>query len=168
VNILFLEGMADSIIGGPWLVPSARTRGIELGFAPMPVVDETGLPLAPYMGSQGLHVLKVAAKTKAAAITKVLMQLTNTDIGIAMANASGCAPANKLCYENETVKQDEMVMMMKTTAENAIPMPNIPEMDIMWTVTGNMLTAINMKNGDPAEEAKKAVKDARDLIAAMQ
>lgn len=168
VNILFLEGMADSIIGGPWLVPSARTRGIDLGFAPMPVVDETGLPLAPYMGTQGLHVLKVAAKTKSDAITKILTQLTNTDIGIAMANASGCAPANQLCYENETVKQDEMVMMMKATAENAIAMPNIPEMDIMWTVTGNMLTAINMGGGDPAEEAKKAAKDAEDLIAAMQ
>lgn len=168
VNILFFQGMADSIIGGPWLVPSARTRGIDLGFAPVPVVDETGLPLAPYMGTQGLHVLKVAAEKKADAITKILTQLTNKDIGIAMANASGCAPANKLCYEDESVKQDEMVMMMKTIAENAIPMPNIPEMDIMWTVTGNMLTAINMKNGDPAAEARKAVKDAKELIEAMQ
>jgi arabinogalactan oligomer/maltooligosaccharide transport system substrate-binding protein len=113
-------------------------------------------------------VLKVAAEKKADAITKILTQLTNTDIGIAMANASGCAPANQLCYEDETVKQDEMVMMMKTTAENSVPMPNIPEMDIMWTVTGNMLTAINMKDGDPAKETEKAVKEAKDLISAMQ
>lgn len=168
VNILFFQGMSDSIIGGPWLVPSARTRGIDLGFAPMPVVDDTGLPLAPYMGTQGLHVLKVSAEKKADAITKILTLLTNKDIGIAMANASGCAPANQLCYEDESVMQDEMVMMMKTTAENAIPMPNIPEMDIMWTVTGNMLTAINMKNGDPDTEATKAVKDAKGLIEAMQ
>lgn len=168
VNILFLEGMANSIIGGPWLVPSARQRGIDLGFAKMPVVDETGLPLAPYSGTQGLHVLKIAAKTKKAAITKILTQLTGTDIGIAMANASGCAPANTLCYEDETVKQDEMVMMMKETAKTAIPMPNIPEMDVMWTVTGNMLSAINMSDGDPAKEAQTAEKEAEELIAAMQ
>jgi len=168
VNILFLEGMADSIIGGPWLVPSIRDRGIDLGFAPMPVVDETGLPLSPYMGTQGIHVLKVAEETKKDAITKVLTLLTNPEIGIAMANASGCAPANKLCYEDATVKQDEMVMMMKTTAESAVPMPNIPEMDVMWSVTGNMLTAINMSGGDPAKEAKKAASEAKDLIAAMQ
>jgi len=168
VNILFLEGMADSIIGGPWLVPSVRARGIELGFAAMPVVDATGLPLAPYSGTQGIHVLKVAAKTKAAAITKVLTLLTSPEIGIAMANASGCAPANKLCYEDQSVQQDEMVMMMKSTAENAIPMPNIPEMDVMWSVTGNMLSAINMSDGDPAKEAKKAEAEAEELIAAMK
>lgn len=168
VNILFLEGMADSIIGGPWLVPSIRTREIDLGFAKMPIVDETGLPLAPYSGTQGLQVLKVAAETKKDAITKILTQLTGTEIGIAMANASGCAPANGLCYEDESVKQDEMVMMMKATAENAIPMPNIPEMDVMWNVTGNMLTAINMGGGDPAEEAANAVKQAQELISAMQ
>lgn len=168
INILFFEGKAASIIGGPWLVPTIRNRGINLGFAPMPTVDETGLPLAPYSGTQGLHVLRLAAETKAVAITKVLKQLTGTGIGIAMAGASGCAPANSLCYEDESVKQDEMVMMMKATAENAVPMPNIPEMDVMWTVTGNMLTAINMSGGDPAEEAKTAEQEAKNLIAAMQ
>lgn len=168
VNILFFEGMADSIIGGPWLVPTIRTRGIDIGFAQMPIVDETGLPLSPYMGTQGIHVLKVAAETKKDAITKILTQLTNPEIGIAMANASGCAPANKLCYDDESVKSDEMVMMMKATAETAIPMPNIPQMDVMWSVTGNMLTSINMNNGDPAKEAAKAAKEAEDLISAMQ
>jgi arabinogalactan oligomer/maltooligosaccharide transport system substrate-binding protein len=168
VNILFLEGMADSIIGGPWLVPSIRSRGIDLGFAPMPVVDETGLPLVPYSGTQGLQVLKVAAEKKKDAITKVLTQLTNTDIGIAMANASGCAPANKLCYEDASVKQDEMVMMMKETAQKAVPMPNIPEMDVMWSVTSNMLASVNMGGEDPAAEAAKAQKEAENLIAAMK
>ena len=64
VNTLFLEGKADSTIGGPWMVPSAREAGIELGIAPMPVVDETGLPLAPYSGVQGVHVLTHAAESK--------------------------------------------------------------------------------------------------------
>lgn len=167
-NILFMTGMADSIIGGPWLVPAVRNKGIDLGFAEMPIVDETGLPLSPYSGTQGLHVLKIAAEKKADAITKVLTQLANPEIGIAMANASGCAPANKLCYEDETVMQDEMVMMMKSTAEKAIPMPNIPELDVMWTVAGNMLTEINMSGGDPTKEAKKAYKEAEELIDAMQ
>lgn len=168
VNILFLEGMADSIIGGPWLVPSVRDRGINLGFAPMPVVDETGKSLAPYSGTQGIQVLKVAAETKADAITKILTLLGSTNIGIAMANASGCAPANQLCYEDATVQQDEMVMMMKTTAEGAVSMPNIPEMDVMWTVTGNMLSNIYMSDGDPSEAAKAANSEAEELIAAMQ
>lgn len=168
VNILFMEGMADSIIGGPWLVPAVRARGIDLGFAKMPVVDETGLPLAPYSGVQGLHVLKVAAQTKKEAITEIMTLLTNTDIGIAMANASGCAPANSLCYEDPSVKEDDMVMTMKETAETAIPMPNVPEMDVMWSATENMLITINMGGGDPEEEAEKAQKKAMELINSMK
>ena len=72
VNTLFLEGKADSTIGGPWMVPSARDAGIELGIAPMPTVDETGLPLAPYSGVQGVHVLTHAAKDKPEAVKALL------------------------------------------------------------------------------------------------
>lgn len=167
-NIIFMEGLADSIIGGPWLVPSAREKGIDLGFASMPVVDGTGKPLMPYSGTQGIHVLKTAEEAKKDAITKVLTQLTNPEIGIAMAAASGCAPANKLCYEEDSVKKDEMVMMMKATAENAIPMPNIPEMDVMWSITGSMLTTINMRGEDTAKAVKEAQSQAKELIDTMQ
>ena len=34
VNTLFLEGKADSTIGGPWMVPSAREAGIVSGHRP--------------------------------------------------------------------------------------------------------------------------------------
>jgi arabinogalactan oligomer/maltooligosaccharide transport system substrate-binding protein len=47
-------------------------------------------------------------------------------------------------------------------------MPNVPEMDVMWTVTGNMLTSINMGGGDPVEEAENAQKEAVELIEAMK
>jgi arabinogalactan oligomer/maltooligosaccharide transport system substrate-binding protein len=143
---------------------------MDLGLALMPVVDETGLPIAPYSGVQGLHVLKVAAddQLKHEAIEKVLKQLFNTDIGVAMAKASGCAPALAACYELDDVKNDDMVMMMKETALTAVPMPNIPEMDVMWNVAGNMLVDINMRKKDVTISADAAQKEAEELIAAMK
>ena len=33
---------------------------------------------------------------------------------------------------------------MRSTAEIAVPMPNIPEMDVMWTVMSNLLTDVNL------------------------
>lgn len=168
VNTLFLEQMADSTIGGPWLVPTAREAGIDLGFAPMPAVDETGLRLAPYSGVQGLHVLKLAAETKKEAITKVLETVSNPQISIDMAKVSGCAPARMDCYENELILQDEMIMTMKETAETAIPMPNIPEMDVMFVVTGNLLVDVNMKGTEIEEAAETHQKKAETLIEAMK
>jgi arabinogalactan oligomer/maltooligosaccharide transport system substrate-binding protein len=170
VNTLFREGKAAATIGGPWLVPAVREAGIDLGLAPMPVIDETGLPLAPYSGVQGLHVLKVAADNPAKhdALGKVLKQLLNTDIGVSTAKASGCAPAFAACYDLDEIKNDEMVMMMRETALTAVPMPNIPEMDVMWNVAGNMLVDINMRKKDISASADAAQKQAEELIAAMK
>ena len=168
VNTLFLEGKADSTIGGPWMVPSARDAGIDLGIAPMPTVDATGKPLAPYSGVQGIHVLKFAAEGKKEAVKTLLAALTDPSIGTSLALASGCAPANAKCYDDPAVANDELVQSMRTTAEIAVPMPNIPEMDVMWTVVGNLLTDVNLSGKDVNESFDAALAKANDLISAMK
>ncbi|MCI5976901.1 MAG: extracellular solute-binding protein [Candidatus Faecousia sp.] len=168
VNTLFLEGKADATIGGPWMVPSARAAEIDLGIAPMPTVDATGKPLAPYSGVQGIHVLKFAAEQKTEAVKKLLAALTAPEIGIDLALASGCAPANALCYDDERVANDELVQAMRATAEIAIPMPNIPEMDVMWTVVGNLLTDVNLSGKGIDESFDAALAQANQLIDAMK
>lgn len=168
VNTLFLEGKADATIGGPWMVPSARDAGIDLGIAPMPTVDTTGRPLAPYSGVQGIHVLKFAAEQKAEAVKTLLTALTDPAIGTSLALASGCAPANAKCYDDPAVANDELVQSMRTTAEIAVPMPNIPEMDVMWTVVGNLLTDVNLSGKDVDGSFDAALSKANELIAAMK
>lgn len=168
VNTLFLEGKADATIGGPWMVPSARAAGIDLGIAPMPTVDSTGKALAPYSGVQGIHVLNFAAERKTEAVRKLLRALTAPEVGIELALASGCAPANFLCYQDARVENDEMVQSMRATAEIAIPMPNIPEMDVMWTVVGNLLTDVNLSGKDINESFDASLEQANQLIDAMK
>ena len=167
VNTLFLEGKADATIGGPWMVPSAREAGIDLGIAPMPTVDETGLALAPYSGVQGLHVLKAAAEKKTDAVKALLRALAKPEIGTSLALASGCAPANSECYEDARVAEDSLVQAMRQTAEIAVPMPSIPEMDVMWTVVSNLLTDVNLSGKDIASSFQAAKAQAESLIAGM-
>lgn len=167
VNTLFLEGKADATIGGPWMVPSAREAGIDLGIASMPTVDETGLALAPYSGVQGLHVLKAAAEKKTDAVKALLRALAKPEIGTSLALASGCAPANSECYEDARVAEDPLVQAMRQTAEIAVPMPNIPEMDVMWTVVSNLLTDVNLSGKDIASSFQAAKAQAESLIAGM-
>lgn len=168
VNTLFLEGKADATIGGPWMVPSAREAGIDLGIAPMPTVDATGSPLAPYSGVQGIHVLKFAAERKTDSVKKLLTALTDPAIGTSLALASGCAPANAKCYDDPAVANDELVQSMRATAEIAVPMPNIPEMDVMWTVVGNLLTDVNLSGKEVGGSFNAAISKANELIAAMK
>lgn len=168
VNTLFNEGKAHATIAGPWLIPTVKASGMDVGVASMPVIDETGAPVSPYTGVQGIQVLKYAAENKSEAVEKILRQLMEPDIGVKLAQASGCAPANEACYEMEAVTGDEVVMAMKETAENAVPMPNIPEMDVMWTVAGNLLTDVNMSGKDVTESANEAQKEAEQLIESMK
>ena len=168
VNTLFTEGMAHATIAGPWFVPTVRNAGIDVGIAPMPVVDETGLPLAPFSGIQGFHVLKVHAEEKKSEITKVFEILMKPSVQIKLAQVSGCAPASESCYEQEEVAADPLIMAMRTTAETAVPMPNIPEMDVMFTVTGTLLTDVNMSGYDPVQSAENAQLKAIELIEAMK
>lgn len=168
VNTLFQEGKAHSTIGGPWLVSASRAAGMDLGIAPMPVIDKTQTPISPYMGVQGVQVLKYAAENKTEAVKKVLNALMQPEVGIALAKVSGCAPAIEACYENEEVASDDVVMAMRAMAENTIPMPNRPEMDVMWTVAADMLVNINMSGQDVKESCEAAQKNAEELIKKMQ
>lgn len=168
VDTLFNEGMADSTIGGPWIIPSVRESGMDVGVAPMPVIDESGKPITPFMGVQGIQVLKYAAENKKDSVEKILTALMEPEVEVELAKASGCAPARNKCYENDEIKSDEVVMTMKETAENVVPMPNIPEMDVMWSVMSDLMTDVNMSGKDTAESAEKAQKSAEQLIAGMK
>lgn len=167
VNTLFQEGKAHATIGGPWLVSAARASGMDLGIAAMPVIDETQIPISPYMGVQGVQVLKYAAENKTEAARKVLQALMEPSVGVALARVSGCAPAVEACYEEEAVASDDVVMAMRATAENTIPMPNRPEMDIMWTVAADLLVNINMSGQDVLTSCNEAQQNAEELIKKM-
>lgn len=168
VNTLFREGKAHSTIGGPWLVAAVREAGIDLGIASMPVVEETGKPISPYSGVQGVHVLRVAAEKKHDAVKKVLEALADDSVGISMARASGCAPARISCYDDPQVVEDDMVMAMYETAQNAEPMPNMPEMDVMWTVAEKLLVDVNMSGKNVRSSAEDAQEQSLKLIQQMR
>lgn len=170
VNTLFLEKMAHSIIGGPWLVPTAKDMGINLGFAQMPIIDSIGKPLSPYLGVQGVHVLKhvLSNEGKKEKVAQVIDLLKDKSVSVALAKASGCAPSQVKAYEDEGIINDEMVQMMRQTAEVAKPMPNIPEMDVMFNVLGKLLEDVNLKKKDVSESCLTWQEKAEKLILAMK
>lgn len=168
VTTLFTSGKAQAIIQGPWFIPAIKTAGIDYGVAPMPTVSSTGKPLMPYAGVQGFYVLKNSENSKKDAITAVLRQLLKPEAGISLADATDEAPANSKCYDDSSVNSNADLMNMRKTAQTAIPMQNIPEMDVMWTATDNMLAAIYKNNKDVNSQCTDAQKKALDGISAMK
>ncbi len=167
VTTLFTEGKAEFTIGGPWLVPGLKEANIDLGIAPMPVLPN-GSPLMPFSGVQGVQVLKHAAENKKEAVAETLKVLASPEAGIELAKAANCAPANAMAYEDPAVTENEMIMALEEMAAKVVPMPNIPEMDVMWGVTDGLLASVNKNGGDVATEAEKYQQQAIEQIEAMQ
>ena len=127
-----------------------------------------GNPLAPYAGVQGVGVLKTGAEAHPEAIGKVLAALASPEVGVALAKSSGCAPANSKAYEDPEVAADELIVAIQKTAETAQPMPNIPEMGVLWGPAESFLVAVNKSGEDVATAAETAQQAALQAIADMQ
>lgn len=168
MTTLFKEGKAASTINLPNLAVDAKNAGIDVGFAPLPTVNATGKKLSPFAGVQGLYVLKNSEDSKKDAIKEVLETVMKPDVGVAMSKITNDAPANLKAYDDSDVSSNEIVMNLKESADTVVPMPNVPEMDVMWSVTENMLSAVNKNDGNPSDEAAKAQKEALSQIAGMK
>jgi len=169
VTTLFNESKAAAIIGGPWLVSGIEAAGIDYGVASLSDIKlPNGNGLAPFSGVQGAGVLKVALAEKKDAIAKVLTAMASPEVGVDLANKSGCAPANNKSYDDPQVVANEMIAVIQKTASTAQPMPNIPEMGSMWGPVETMLTAINKNGADPTQAAAEAQAAAEQAIADMQ
>ena len=127
-----------------------------------------GNTLKPYSGVQCLGVWKYAAESKKDAIVKVLEVLAQPEVGIVLAKEYNCAPANVKAYDDPEVAANEMILAMKKTAEVAEPMPNIPQMNVMWGPTESFLAAVNKSGEDVETAAAKYQEEALTAIADMQ
>ncbi len=169
VTALFNEGKASAIIGGPWLISGIKEAGINLGIK---ALSDFALPdgnaMKPFSGVQCLGVLKYAAESKKDAVRKVLEVLAKPEVGIELAKNFNCAPANSKAYDEAEVASNEMILAMKQTAEVAVPMPNVPEMGVMWGPTESFLTAVNKSGQEVDAAAEQYQKEALTAIADMQ
>ncbi|MBE5961435.1 MAG: extracellular solute-binding protein [Lachnospiraceae bacterium] len=169
VTTLFNEGKAAAIIGGPWLVPGIKEANINLGIVSLADIKlPNGNGLAPYSGVQGIGVMKHAVEENKEAVAKVLEAMTDAELGIRLATKANCAPANEASYQDETVSANEMIFAIKETAQTAKPMPNIPEMGVMWTPTESLLAAVNKSGADLDEAANQYQEEAVAAIADMK
>lgn len=169
VTTLFNEGKAAAIVGGPWLMSGIKAAGINLGIKSLSCFKlPNGNPLAPYSGVQGIGVLKYAVDKKKEAIEKVLNVLAGAEMGIDLAKNSNCAPANAKSYDDADVVANEMIVAMKQTADTAVPMPNIPQVSVMWGPSESLLAAVNKSGEDINKVADKYQKEAMTAIKDMQ
>jgi arabinogalactan oligomer / maltooligosaccharide transport system substrate-binding protein len=165
ITSLFNEGKAAMVFNGPWFLGEIA-KGIDYGIAPLPTLDEAGgKPMRPWMTVEGVYVTAPSQNKEAAFdFAKFL-----TDAGSAkvMALEGRQSPANTEVYADAQVSKDPQLKAFRDQVEVAVPMPNVPEMTMVWSPATSAMNGILKKASTPKAALDKAqqqvVKDVAGL-----
>ena len=158
VTALFNEGKAGMVFSGPWFLGEIA-KGVDYGLAPLPTVSEAGgQPMRPWMTVEGVYVTAPSAQKDAA--FEFVKFLTGTQAGKVMALEGRQSPANKAVYDDADVGKDPVLKAFRDQVNVAVPMPNVPEMTMVWSPATTALNTVVRKAATPKvalERAQKAI-----------
>lgn len=126
-NELFATGQSPFIVQGPWTIPTYEDAGIEVAVSPVPSAG--GQTASPFVGVQGFYLS--AQSSNALLANEFLVNYMATDEAQqALYDADPRIPA--LTSVAESVSDDPVIAGFLASAQNGVPMPNIPEMGAVW------------------------------------
>lgn len=157
ITSLFNEGKAAIVFSGPWFLGEIA-KGIDYGLAPLPKIDESGKPMKPWMTVEGMYIA-ASSKSKETAYD-FLKYCTDVPSAKILAIEGRQTPSNKNVYSDAKVGADPTLKAFRQQVEAAVPMPNLPEMTMVWSPATTAMNKLTKKAATPKvamDEAQKAV-----------
>jgi maltose-binding protein MalE len=150
---LFETGKAPFLMAGPWAFDRIRASGVPYKVTSFP---ENG---APFSGVQGFMVnafsenilLAQTFLTEYVATEDFMQQITDT----------GLRPS---AFKSVLAKTTDPDLLAMGKIDNAIPMPNIPEMGSVWTAWNNGIALATAGTQTPEAAMTDAANQVRALI----
>ena len=154
ITALFNQGKAAMIFTGPWFLGEIDA-GIDWGLAPLPKVAEAGgAPLRPWMTVEGAFIA-APSKHKDAAY-EFVKYLTDNGPAKIMAVEGRQSPSNRSAYDDPKVANDPVLKAFRAQVEVAVPMPNLPEMTMVWSPATIMMASVAKRTIAPKAALDKA------------
>ena len=128
----FLKGKAAFWITGPWETKTLEDSGLRIKIVQLPAIKQRSVP---FLGVQGYMVTKFAAEHGIASAAKDLVAsyMMRSASQQALAGANGRFPANRTA--GRTVS-DPLLLQFGKAGVGGVPMPNIPQMQAVWSELG--------------------------------
>jgi len=147
ITALFNDGKAAMIFNGPWFLGEI-SKNIDYGLALLPKIKEAGnTPMKPWMTVEGA-LIAAPSKSKDAAYD-FIKYLTDKQAGIVMAVEGRQSPANKAVYADAKVANDPVLKSFRDQVEVAVPMPNLPEMTMVWSPATTVMNSVTRHAASP-------------------
>ncbi|RKG69288.1 extracellular solute-binding protein [Corallococcus sp. CA054B] len=166
ITSLFNEGKAAMVFSGPWFLGEV-SKDVEYGLARLPTLDENkGTPMKPWMTVEGVYVA-APSKNKEAAYDFAKF-LTDAGPGKTLALEGRQSPANQAVYQDAKVSADPLLKAMKDQVDVAVPMPNLPEMSMVWTPATSAMNTVFKNTATPKAALDAAQKSVAKDVAGLR
>lgn len=166
LTALFNQGKAAMVFSGPWFLGEI-SKDIDWGLAPLPAISEAGgKPMRPWITVEGVYVA-APSKNKDAAF-EFVKYLTDVPAGKVMALEGRQTPANKAVYSDPAVAKDPILAAFRKQVDVAVPMPNYPEMTMVWSPVTTAMNTIVKKTATPKQAMDIAQKEVMERIASLR
>jgi arabinogalactan oligomer/maltooligosaccharide transport system substrate-binding protein len=165
ITSLFNAGKAAMVFSGPWFLGEV-SKDIDYGLAPLPAISENGgKPMRPWITVEGVYVA-APSKNKEAAF-EFAKYLTDVPAGRILALEGRQTPANKGVYADPQVANDPILKAFRQQVDVAVPMPNLPEMSMMWSPATTAMNTVVQKTATPKQALDLAQKELIERIASL-
>lgn len=156
----FVSGNSAFYISGPWDIASFEEQGVNFGVAKIPTLN--GADVTPFMGVQAAFVSSKSDKQEDAwELVKYLAE-NSGDIVLEEGNR---IPVYSESFETDAFKENEHMEAFVEQAKVADPMPNVPEIQAMWTPAGTNISLMIQGQQTAQEAADKTVEQIKEGIA---
>ncbi len=154
---LFNQGKAAMVFSGPWFL-GGIDKGVDYGLAPLPTISESGnKPMRPWITVEGVYIA-APSKNKDAAY-ELAKYLTDVPAARVLALEGRQIPANQGVYADPQVANDPILKAFRRQVDVAVPMPNLPEMPMIWSPAAAAMSAIVRKEKTPRAALDQAQKE---------
>lgn len=142
----FASGASPYTITGPWNLEFFQEAGVEYGISEIPSAGDQ--PATPFVGVQGFMV-SAYANNPIVANQFLTEYIAGEEAQTAIFETGQRAPALSSAFD--AAQSNEDVAAFGAVGAEGVPMPNIPEMDALWTDWGTTeAQIIGGQGGDPA------------------
>jgi arabinogalactan oligomer / maltooligosaccharide transport system substrate-binding protein len=166
ITSLFNEGKAAIVFSGPWFLEEVSPK-IQYGLALLPTIDEAGgKPMKPWMTVEGVYIAAPSKKKDQA--FEFAKYLTDVQASKVLALEGSQSPANRNVYNDAQVAANPVLKAFRAQVDHAVPMPNVPEMTLMWSPVTTAMNAIVQKASSPKAALDKAQKEVVEAIGKLK
>jgi arabinogalactan oligomer / maltooligosaccharide transport system substrate-binding protein len=165
IAAMFNEGKAAMVINGPWFVGDIDKK-INVGFAPLPMIDGAKKPMRPWLTVEGAYVAASSGKKEAA--YELAKYLTSEEAGLVLAIEGRQLHTNKNVYNDKRVSGDPVLKAFRDQLDTAEVMPNRPEMTMVWSPATTAMNKIVKGNASVEAALKEAAATMQESINALR